>query len=395
MMVRGKWLVSLVLVISACGDGTGDKTPDMASGGISASLTLWHGYHAGGQEEAAFTQVMTTILAANPLLKVNVVNIDFDHLFTSWEQQVMAGGGPDLFVAPNDTLGGEVRTQAIADVTANLDGKLGSVSPLSVAGMTYDGHLYGVPMAVKAVALYYNKSKVATPPTTTSALKQMVANGAKLVVPQNAYHPFGFWGAFGGAVIDSTGKCAAMQNSGVTDAMQYLVDLQTAGATFMKDGGTADTAFESGNADMIINGPWVLGDYRAALGSNLGVVPLPSGTAAAQPLVGVDGWYFNPNSTNKTAAVELALLLSTADAQKVYATVAGDPPVRTDVQVSDALVTAFQNLSGMPRPQSAKFANYWGPYGTAIDSVLSTTSPVAPATAVQTACGAMDTANGF
>jgi arabinogalactan oligomer/maltooligosaccharide transport system substrate-binding protein len=387
----------MVLAVSACSSaGNGDQQPpDMASGGISADLTLWHGYHAGGQEEAALTQVMTTILAANPKLHVTVVNIDYDHLFNSWEQQVKAGGGPDLFVAPNDNLGEEVRNQYVADVTANLDGKLAGVSPLAIAGMTYDGHIYGVPMTIKAVGLYYNKSKVSTPPTTTNELKQLLANGAKLIVPQNPYHPFGFWGAFGGTILDATGRCTAMQNSGVADALQYLVDLRGAGATLSKDGAATDTAFQTGAADMILNGPWVLGDYRTALGAKLGVAPLPSGSAAAAPLVGVDGWHFNPNSTNKAAAVELALLLSNAEAQGVFAALAGDPPVRADVQVSDELVTGFQNLSGLPRPQSDKFGNYWGPFGTAIDSVLDTSAPVAPATAAQTACAAMDQANGF
>jgi arabinogalactan oligomer/maltooligosaccharide transport system substrate-binding protein len=388
-------LVWGLFALCACGGGNGTKTPYVDNTGLNAHLTLWHGYHAGGQEEAALTQVMTSVRAANPNLTVDVVNIDYDHLFTSWEQQVKAGGGPDLFVAPNDNLGAEVRGQYLADVTANLDGKLTAMSQLAIAGMTYDSHLYGVPMNIKAVALYYNKSKVATPPTTTDQLKQLVLGGAKLIVPQNPFHPYGFWGAFGGSILSSDGHCAAVANSGVADALQYLVDLSTAGALLSKDGAATDSAFQLGQADMILNGPWVLGDYRAALGDNLGVVALPAASASALPLVGVDGWYFNPNSTNKAAAVELALLLASTDAQKAYAEMAGDPPVRTDVQVNDPLVTVFSSLAGLPRPQSAQFGNYWGPFGTAIDSVLDPTTPVAPATAVQTACAAMDSSNGY
>jgi arabinogalactan oligomer/maltooligosaccharide transport system substrate-binding protein len=390
-----RWLVPAVFALGAC-SSAGNPTPySTGPGGINAHLTLWHGYHAGGGEEAALLQVMNSILAVNPNLKVDVVNVPYDNIFTSWEQQVKAGAGPDLFVAPNDSFGGEVRGQFLADITANLDGKLTGVNPLAVAGMTYNGHLYGVPMTVKAVAMYYNKSKVATPPTTTDQLKQMVTSGTKAIIEQNAFHPYGFWGAFGGSILDSNGRCAATANTGVADALQYILDLRNAGATLSKDGAATDSAFQLGNADMILNGPWVLADYRAALGANLGVAPMPAATAAAQPLVGVDGWYVNPNSTNKAAAVELALLLSNADAQKTYAQLSGDPPIRTDVTVSDPLVSAFQNLSGLPRPQSTNFGNYWGPFGTAIDSVLDTTSPVAPTTAVQTACAAMDKANGF
>jgi arabinogalactan oligomer / maltooligosaccharide transport system substrate-binding protein len=396
MSVRIVGLGIAALAMVACQSaGNNNDMPDMASGGITASLTLWNDYHAGGQEEAAFNQVLANILSANPRLHVNVVNIDFDHVYQTWEQQVGAGGGPDLFVAPNDNFGDEVRKNVLADITNEVSGQLGSVSQLAMAGMTYQNKVYGVPVVIKAVGLYYNKSKITTPPTTTDSLQAMVAGGKKLVIPANAYHPFGFWAAFGGSILDDSGRCAATQNSGVQDALQWFVDMQGAGTQFMTDGNAADTAFETGATDMIVNGPWVLGDYRAALGANLGVVPLPQKFSSPEPLVGIDGWYVNPNSSNKAAAVQLALLLTNADAQKIYAAVAGDPPIRTDVQVSDELVAAFAGLTGLPRPQSTQFGNYWGPFGTAITSVLSTTAPVSPATATQTACTAMNQANGL
>ena len=38
---------------------------------------------------------------------------------------------------------------------------------------------------------------------------------------------------------------------------------------FSTDGGQADSLFKEARADMIINGPWVLGDYRTSLGDDL------------------------------------------------------------------------------------------------------------------------------
>ena len=44
-----------------------------------------------------------------------------------------------------------------------LDGKLGNDSQVSIDGSKVDGKLYMVPESLKAVAMYYDKSKIATP----------------------------------------------------------------------------------------------------------------------------------------------------------------------------------------------------------------------------------------
>ena len=47
-----------------------------------------------------------------------------------------------------------------------LAGKLDGVAPLAVDGMSLDGTIYGVPESLKAVALYYNKAMLPTPPAS-------------------------------------------------------------------------------------------------------------------------------------------------------------------------------------------------------------------------------------
>ena len=58
-----------------------------------------------------------------------------------------------------------------------------------------------------------------------------------------------------------------------------------------------------GTLAMIGNGSWELSHYEAALGDDLGVVPLPSGTAPARPLINGDGLYINPKSRNVETAL--------------------------------------------------------------------------------------------
>jgi arabinogalactan oligomer/maltooligosaccharide transport system substrate-binding protein len=241
------------------------------------------------------------------------------------------------------------------------------------AGMMVDGQMYGVPESAKAVALYYNKSMVDAPPTNTDELLAAVQSGDILIQNQNAYHLFGWWPAFGGDVLSADGAVACPNGEeGIADAMQYLLDLKEAGALFETDGGRADALFRNGEVAMIINGPWTLGDYRTDLGDDLGVAPMPGATNPAGALNGIDGFYINPNSSNVDSAIELALFLSSDAQAQTYTDMSGHVPIRPSVQIADANVAGFAEASnvGYPRPQSASFGNYWGPFGDMVTKVI-------------------------
>jgi arabinogalactan oligomer/maltooligosaccharide transport system substrate-binding protein len=369
---------------------------EQTAGSPKGTLTFWHAYGTGSSEEQALTKALEAMKGDMPDVTVNVLQIPFDQIFNKWETEVATGGGPDMYTVPNDNTGNQARGQLLAPLDDLLAGKTDVFPPASFEGARVDGKVYGVPGIIKAVALYYNKSTVPTPPATTDELLQLVKDGSRLVINQNAYHNFGFWGAFGGKLMDDTGKSIADQG-GFVEALQYLADLKAAGAEFQTDGGKADTLFRQGQADMIINGPWVLGDYKKDLGDNLGVVPMPAGPAGpATPLAGVDYIHVNPNITpeQQQLAVEVALYLFGPKGAQIYADTAGSPMVAIGVVASDPLVTAFAEAAatGFPRPQSKEFGNYWTPFGDAVTKVLE--GQLTPADAVAEATAAMNNANG-
>ena len=369
------------------------EAPTAIATAAPVTLTLWHGYTAGSTEETAITQIVAQYMKDHPNVTVNVQRIASDQIVNNWQTDVSGGTAADMFTAQNDNLGDWVRAGTVAAVDKQLVGKLTGVSQTGIDGVTVDGKIYAVPGIIKAVALYYNKSTVANPPTTTDELLALVKSGKKLVLNESNYDNYGFFPAFGGQLTDSTGKCIADQG-GFVDAMTYLVALKTAGATFQSDRAKADTLFKTGAADMIINGPWVLGDYEKSLGDKLGVAPMPAGPKGpAKPLASIDGFYFNPKSQNTDAAIQLAEYIFGKDGLAIYANLAGDPPVRTDVTVSDSLVRAFADAAsaGTPRPQTVAFGNWWGPFGDMVNRVIEGKST--PADAVKTACTAMNTAN--
>jgi arabinogalactan oligomer/maltooligosaccharide transport system substrate-binding protein len=404
-MSKKVWtLFSLLLVASmllaACGspaattEAPKPTEPPAAPAGPSGEVTLWHAYQTGSAEETTLATLIANAQKEMPDLKINVLQIPFSDIFNKYQTEVAAGGGPDMFVAPNDDLGNWTRGSLIIPLDEQLAGKLDAVVATGVDGMKVDGKIMGVPESAKAVALYYNKSLLPEPPKTTDELMAMVKDGKTLVNVLGAYHLFGWSAAFGGKLLDDTGKCVADQG-GWVEFMQYLVDLKAAGAIFEPDYGKAEGLFRQGQAAMFVNGPWALGDYKKDLGDNLGVIMMPAGPKApAAPLNGIDGFYLNPNSKNQDGALALALFLTNQASSQTYTDSAGHVPIRTDVKAADPLVAAFAEASagGFPRPQSPEFANYWAPFGDMFTKVLE--GAVTPEQGVADACAAMNAANG-
>jgi arabinogalactan oligomer/maltooligosaccharide transport system substrate-binding protein len=345
-------------------------------------VTFWHAYGTGSAEEVALTKLLEQAAKDLPGIKINVLQVPFNDIFNKYRTDVAAGGGPDMFIAPNDSLGDDARAGLIADITELAAGKLDGVNQLGIDGMSLDGKLYGIPESLKAVAFWYNKELLPTPPATTDELKALMEDGKYVAFSYGCYHHYGFFSAFGGEIFDADWKVVADQGSGVSDAMAYLNDLYQISKTnnWSKNDGDGLAPFTEGKAVAITNGNWAMGDYRKALGDKLAVAALPAGPGGpAKPMLGVDGFYFNPNSANKDAALEVALYLTNAASQTVMMNEAGHVPVRTDVEITDpliqGLVDAF-NKGATIRPQVPELGKYWSNFcGT--DQVFEAGTPAA------------------
>jgi arabinogalactan oligomer/maltooligosaccharide transport system substrate-binding protein len=412
-------LAGAIMVIAACGpSGTSSTAPStaaattppvVASSGpadtaapteaaaaLKGELTLWHSYGSGGGETGALDEVLAALQTANPDLKVTVVEQPFSDIFTKWQTDVLAGEKtPDLFIAPNDSLFSQSDAEALADITTQVSGKLTGFSQTAVDGSQVGGKFFMVPESLKAVAMWYDKSVVTAAPATTADLLTGVQGGTiKLGLHQDPYFQFGWAGAFGGTLMDDTGKCVADQ-AGWADAYKYAADLKAAGAKFYTDGNAMKQDFQTGVINAMVDGPWLTADLKTALGDKLAVAPMPSGPSGgkANPMTGTDGWYINPNSANLDLAVAFALQMVGTANEQVFTDKAGHIPAAPGVTISDPLVQGFadQAANGLPRPQNAELNNYWGNFGDALNKVIDTGAD--PVTAIKDACTAMNTAN--
>ena len=343
-MKTGKRFLALTAVVAifaaACGGGASTapstapstaSTPAPTDAGmtpLSGTLTVWHAYGSSGgsAEFRAFTRILEDLKAKYPDLTINAVEVKFDDLYKNFEAESGAGGGPDMFIGPNDSLGAEARGQYLVDLTGKIDDVLGNSIDVAVAGSKVDGKVYMVPESLKAVAMNYDSAIVTTPPKTTDELMTYVKGGGKVGMITGAYFGWGLYSAFGGKILDDAGKCVADANSGVADALAYAKALKDAGALVDSDYGKVNDAFVNKQIDVIFNGNWTLGDYKSARPA-LAVGPMPSGPGGpAKTLAGVDGWYINAASKQIDLAIAVAKELVSESAQRTYVDIAAHVP---------------------------------------------------------------------
>ena len=403
-------LGALIIVVGACTTAAsptpapattapatpGAETPAPTAATLTGAVTAWHSYGSsgGGAEFKAWTRISEAISAANPGLKLDSLDVPFAQIFTKFEAESAAGGGPDMFIAPNDSFGKEVRGGFLANIDGKIDSVVANSLDVAVEGSKVNGQLFMVPESLKAVAMYYDSAVVTNPPKTTDELLAYVKAGGKVGLITGAYFGWGFYGSFGGKIFDENGKCAATANTGVGDAIKFYADLKAAGALVDADYGKVNDAFKSGKIDIMFNGNWTLGDYKAAR-AGLAVAAGPSGPGGAfSSLVGVDGWYINSATKNQDLAIAVAIQAVGPAAAQLYTDIAGHVPADKTITIIDPLVKAFSDsfVQGTPRPQTREFDNYWTPFGDAWNQVLDKGAD--PQAAVATACQLMDQANG-
>jgi arabinogalactan oligomer / maltooligosaccharide transport system substrate-binding protein len=409
----------LTIIAAACSSGPASQAPAATSGGeasqpaatsggasaaapsaaaLTGSLTIWEAYGASGtSEKDAFDKIVGNVKTANPGLTVNVTDVPFNNLFTNFETQAAAGSGPDMYIAPNDSLPSEARNNLLVDVsdlTATLKAAPYNTSDVAITASTVDGKMYEIPESMKAVELFYNKSVLTTAPVTIDDWK---ANASKLgwVYGANgggAYYLWGLYSTFGGKILADDGKCAATAG-GVADGLKWLQDMKAAGMHFYQNDNDAKADLISGKIAGFIDGPWQSGDLKKALGDKLAVTAGPKGTGEWAPMTAPDGFYINASSKNVDLAKQFALQFLLPANEQIFAD-AGHLPANTTLQPTDPIAQSFSALmpSGFARPTAVELNNYWGNFGNALAAAIDKAGSDST-TLVKDACAAMDKAN--
>ncbi|MEB3328390.1 MAG: extracellular solute-binding protein [Candidatus Sericytochromatia bacterium] len=361
----------LVLPLGGCDEGAGART-----------LVLWHAW--GGRELDTLKALIKRFEASQPGVEVLPLQVPYDKLRDKFIRSAAANGGPDVVIGDADWSARFAASDLVTPVEELFSGaELQRFAPGTLEALRYDEKVYALPESRETVALYYNKDLIATPPARVEDwLREasiVAANnlGTGFALKADFYFNMGYFFGAGGSLFGPDGHVAVASHAG-RELLAHIVRFARApGVLASPEYAKPDAMFKARSAAMIVNGPWALVDYQAALGDALGVAPLPRLTDGrpAASWVGVKCLMFNRNSdqAHRKLARDFGAFLTGPESQATLAERAGHIPAVTGytAPAGSALATfAAQADSGTPVSIRPEVAAVWEPMDRAIRKVV-------------------------
>lgn len=348
---RSIWLL-LLLALVACSQGQTlppAGTPVAVPAAAPVNLFLWHGWSS--DQVRVLTSLVDAYNGSQSAVRVVPQRAAIATMADDLQAATATGGGPHLMLIPNRWIG----RLAADGVLLPLDDYVAADRQLllltALAGAEVRGadgktQLYGLPIGLDTVALYYNQSNYPEAPSDTAT---MVATAGALSDPDAsprrwgmAYNlsldaTIGYLYAFGGRVFDEQGQLVLGDSgrSGVEKWLQWQLDLsQDPRLRAVPDGVLVSQEIASNQVLMTIDWAHNLATYQRLWGDQLGVTPLPPLADGAAPTPYVVGEVAAINARASAAEHQAALdfirfLLEPASQQILWQT--GRIPVQREL----------------------------------------------------------------
>ncbi len=313
--------------------------------------------------------------------------------FVIYSTAARAGKGPDVGLAmPHDNLGLFREEGLLAPIPNNMINPH-AYTATEMNAVTFGGTAYAYPMSVQTTALFYNKSKIKTPPVTWSQFVQDANKNGFGFAQHNLYFNYAFIGGMGGYIFGSHNGALNPNDIGLASpgaikgfTLLHAMDWQYHWMNPNTTGAISLANFTNNKIGMYISGPWDIPNVQKAK-INLGIAPLPKlpNGKPATPFIGVMTALVNQRGHNIPSATALAQYLSTAPEMQ-YFHVNADLPALVNLQHSKAVQSnpfdaAFlkQAEVGVPMPNIPQMGVVWGAMGEIANIITGKVSPAAGA----------------
>ena len=385
---------ALALTVAACGSGGGSDTDTTAKSSDSADPTsikadlTWWDTSDPTNEGPAFKELIKKFNEQYPNVTINYQSVPFDQAQNKFKTAAESGSGaPDILRAevawvPEFASLGYLYA---LDGTPLLEDNEFLETPLS--SNVYDGKTYGVPQVTDTLGLMYNKKLFAkagieSAPTTWDE----VTEDAKLLKEKagvdgiylNAagYFMLPFMYGEGGDLVDTDAQKIVVNSDENVAGIKVAQEMVKSGAAAKPDAndsyGTMMTLFKAGKVGMIMNGPWevanISSDPKFGGFENLGIAPVPAGSAGAGAPVGGHNYviYSGMDENKADAAIAFVKFMSSAQSEAFIADKLGLLPGNADAYdlVSDnEKVTAWKSALDVAkaRPWIPEGGLFFGP----------------------------------
>jgi len=290
------------------------------------NIVLWHSYR--GLEKKGLEQVTQIFNKKNKSVHVKLLQVPYDAFADKVQITTPRGQGPDLFIFAHNMIGEWVDDTSILEPLTSLIPRteLDKFIPKTVESLVYKGNIYGLPLAFKSVALFYNKALVKNPPAT---FDQMVKAAQAATNPDKktwglVYEAGLFY--FNAAWFNGLGmKAMSADNQPQLDTPEALKAMLLVRSLVKQykitpsgiSSAMVTSLFNQGKAAMVINGPWFLAELDPKVKYGVTLMPKLAYGGLAKPYLGTEAVFLSKYSKKKQAAVKFMLFLTSNAAAKV------------------------------------------------------------------------------
>jgi len=269
-----------------------------------------------------------------------------EELYTRYRTAVAVGQGPDLLSLDTRWVVLLAADGLLHDLTDGVEPAfLQRYVPGAQETLRYKGRLYGLPIAMAPMALYYNTDLVADPARDLTDLLNQAAPERQVVLPINFVGAY--WGvpAFGGRIMDADYR-VILDEGGFAEWLNWLqVAQDQPGMILTTDLTEAIGLFVQGKAAYLAGDKALLNLLQTELGKEkVGVVPLPAGPRGESgPFLAVESLLLNPASdgAERVLALEFAKYIAGLESQTLLMQQANVVPANVNVDT-----TAYPAIGG-------------------------------------------------
>jgi multiple sugar transport system substrate-binding protein len=261
----------------------------------------------------------------HPNITIKFQNVSADNASQKLTTQIAGGNPPDVAYVDASATADFASRQALV----NLDDYIARSSVVKLDDyvdafktfVTYDGHVWGLPIDGESTGLFYRKDMFAAagidaPPKTWDEFKADVVKltdpankkyGYEVFAPESAYYWYPWLYQAGGDLLSDDGKTITFDSADAQKAANFYVDLAKYSPKDYLNSNSYDgrVAFAQGQVAMYMAGSWLAGTLHSEnpqIDDKWGTAPLPSGPAGCKTTIAGDSLVVLAGSKNPDAA---------------------------------------------------------------------------------------------
>lgn len=321
-------ILMVSMIVTACGSNSADKGAEGGSGNEKIKITLKHGYLSANvgkySEETGVLTMLEKFKKDHPDIEIEEEQVSFEEYGMKAQTLAASNDLPDVFILPGSYMSNFIKNEMISPLNEDLDKNpkwRDGYRPGTFDRATYDGKIYGVPIAAGPTHLIFYNSKMFAdvgypqfPSTWNELLDASEKLKAKGIIPfafanKGKWYALDMWlGALADRYAGPEWTKSIVEGSGAkyTDpefvkALTQISELAKAGY-FNKDlnsinGDIMHSYYYEGKAAAFIDGIWDVNNQV----NNAPKDVLEATKVAVFP--GVDGGKGNPKSSTGGAGV--------------------------------------------------------------------------------------------